>query len=699
MRFGNFAAQKGGGPDGPMANMRRTKVGALLAALVLLLPLWALAEEDAIRVSSRSDPQSIVGEQDVTVTIKVYNTGAQDVTGEISLFNPEGLRVEQYEKGLAAGQTLTYSGLWHVTAEQISQRKILFYIRYPAPQAGAEPVLRQIPITIQTEAPAPQLTASYSVSPESARSGQKVTATYTLSNTGNIELRNIEIQNPGLSDKTLTAAALSVGERITLTDTITMGDQSRASEPKITYFAAGSDKALTLEDLGQRSIALAKDGLEAKLSVKDAASVYPGTPVEVTLSLKNTAEAALQNLSATLPDGTQILSLAELAAGRSYESKTLYTPEGDMTLTASVSGTIAGGEEIALETAAVDIRMQDLASALLLRVRAKAEDTVIYEEPGVLRFAIEVENVGQTDAATLTVTEAGTTVGTIPSLPSGEKRTLVVELALSMAGKVRFDVSGKDALGNERTYASPEMEIVYIEPTPAPTPAPTPTPVPPTPSPAPTATPVPSLSERIQAAVDPGVLTGIAVALAALITLILGGGALRSARRRKRLAEAVDTMVVSSDVRDSYGRRRRRRVQPPKEDQAADQIAPASELTEEEASAKHGERRRRSAPMQVPEGSTLRVAPEGLRPEMDEARPTDGATRVFNRLDEPEQTRRMPPVTPPGALTDGATTRIGQDQAKALRELAEAAQSGERRGLFGRKKKAKPVEEEEDLYE
>ena len=53
---------------------------------------------------------------------------------------------------------------------------------------------------------------------------------------------------------------------------------------------------------------------------------------------------------------------------------------------------------------------------------------------------------------TLTVTESGRTVGTISSLPSGETRSIVFDAELSMAGQVQFAVSGKDALGNERTY-------------------------------------------------------------------------------------------------------------------------------------------------------------------------------------------------------------------------------------------------------
>ncbi len=95
---------------------------------------------------------------------------------------------------------------------------------------------------------------------------------------------------------------------------------------------------------------------------------------------------------------------------------------------------------------------------------------------------MQVKNIGQTDAATLTVKEAGTTVATIPSLPSGESRTLVFDLETSIAGQIQFVVSGKDAAGNDKAYDSNVIVLAYVAPTPEPTATPAPTAVPPTPS-------------------------------------------------------------------------------------------------------------------------------------------------------------------------------------------------------------------------
>lgn len=117
----------------------------------------------------------------------------------------------------------------------------------------------------------------------------------------------------------------------------------------------------------------------------------------------------------------------------------------------------------------MNIATQDASQALVLDVTAQAQTTTIYSEPAVVRFAVQVKNIGQTDAATLTVKEAGTTVATIPSLPSGESRTLVFDLETSIAGQIQFEVSGKDAAGNDKAYDSNIIFLTYVEPTPEPT--------------------------------------------------------------------------------------------------------------------------------------------------------------------------------------------------------------------------------------
>ena len=237
-----------------------------------------------------------------------------------------------------------------------------------------------------------------------------------------------------------------------------------------------------------------------------------------------------------------------------------------MAIAATVSGYDGSGEPVILNSEAIQVTTQDISKALILDVQAQAERTVINSEPAQMRFAVQVTNIGETDAATLTVSEGGTRVATIPSLPSGQSRTLIFDTEVSIAGAIQFAVSGKDAEGNDRSYTSQVIQLTYVEPTAAPTSTPAPTPVPPTPSPVPTATPVPTLMETIQETVKPIHLIIGGVVLAVLVLLLIFFRMRAGMQQKSVEKEAIDTISIASDVRDSSGKRRKtRRKEPARE--------------------------------------------------------------------------------------------------------------------------------------
>lgn len=667
----------------------RLGIATLLA--LLLLCGTAAADADPIRVSSLSEPQSVISEQDVSITIKIYNSSQTDMQEEITLFNPLGISVEKYS-GLKGEQSVTYTGKWHVTQDQIEKGKISYYIQYTVDTgSGPQKATRTVPVTIQTEEAAPQLTATYSVSPASAREGQSVTLAYTLSNTGNVELRNIVIKNEGVSKEELTQPSLSVGEKVTLNDTFTMGSKELVSKPSISYQAADSKKTLTISDMARKTITVAEKGLEASLSAKNAEDVYPGGKVALTVELKNTGSQSYTGLSATLSDGTEAFSGVELSAGASYEKEIEWTAAQDAALSVTVSGSDGSGENVSVVSNEVSVTTQDASRALLLNVYADAAQTVISSEPAVVRFGVVVENVGETDAATLTIEQAGTTVAKIPSLPSGESRTVVFDVETSIAGKFQFVVRGKDVDGNDRSFESNILQVDYVAPTPTPTAVPTPSPVPPTPSPVPTATPAPSLGELIAQKVNPVVLYSVAGVLAALLVGVLAVSGVTSAKRKKRMEQAIDTIALSPDVRNHRGVAHRRRPQgektaPKPEKQEDAPIVPAAELTEAESTTpardamrqlEREEGRRRRAAVEVPTDETLRVVPVDQRPEfVAQGKVDDSQTRIFSKLadevaqaaaPEAEKTAEVPAVNKVADLFKEAPTIEEQPAEQTIR--------------------------------
>ena len=125
---------------------------------------------------------------------------------EISLYDPTGgVPVSTYN-GLQGEQSVTYTGTWHVTQDQIKEGKIKYYIQYSFDSGnGLDKVVRAVPVTIQTEAAAPQLTATYTLSPTSAQGAEGRGGIHPLQHGQHRGLRNIAISNEGVSSKKLTA--------------------------------------------------------------------------------------------------------------------------------------------------------------------------------------------------------------------------------------------------------------------------------------------------------------------------------------------------------------------------------------------------------------------------------------------------------------------------------------------------------------
>ena len=84
-----------------------------MLVLALMMTLFAAvgfaAEANPIRVSSLSEPQSVISPQEVDITIKVYNSGQTDMQEKITLYNPAGAPVETYE-GAQGGAERDLSG-------------------------------------------------------------------------------------------------------------------------------------------------------------------------------------------------------------------------------------------------------------------------------------------------------------------------------------------------------------------------------------------------------------------------------------------------------------------------------------------------------------------------------------------------------------------------------------------------------------
>ena len=563
-------------------------LGLLLLALALALVLPASAEYDPITTSSACVPNTLVEPGPVDVTIKVYNSGDTDMQSPMTLYDPNGEAVENFvDVTLAAGQSQSWNGTWNVSQEEMAEGKLRFALRYELNAGGAAvQVNKTIAVSIQQDAPAPSLTASYTVTPNPAQEGAEVTLTYTLSNTGNVAVTNVQITNEELTDERINISRIETGERVTREFVYEMGDEAVTFKPKVTYRADGSDRVLTIGTMAQETIEVAEGDLELELvGGENVVGAMPGDKATLTLTMRNTGNITYSNIQITDSVLGEIESGLELGPGEEKTVQREFTVQESADHAFTVTAVSSAGGEIEHTSNKVSVVALDLERAVNLEVSAEAGQTVIREKPAVVAFAVTVKNIGEVDAQNVELYQGDTLVATIDSIPAGEEARVVKEYSVSMEGTFQFTaVSYMEVEQQEeplqQRFDSPEVVLAYVEATPEP--------VTPPPTLAPVATVEPVATEAPETGASAGmvalyVLAGVlGVALLAVLGLMI---AARLRGEGSPAAAAVDGFERggsrSYTARPGTQRRRPRervefepRADDEPRDEAAEQAAP-----------------------------------------------------------------------------------------------------------------------------
>lgn len=563
-------------------------LGLLLLAFALALALPASAEYDPITTSSACVPNTLVEPGPVDVTIKVYNSGDTDMQSPMTLYDPNGEAVENFvDVTLAAGQSQSWNGTWNVSQEEMAEGKLRFALRYELNAGGAAvQVNKTIAVSIQQDAPAPSLTASYTVTPNPAQEGAEVTLTYTLSNTGNVAVTNVQITNEELTDERINISRIETGERVTREFVYEMGDEAVTFKPKVTYRADGSDRVLTIGTMAQETIEVAEGDLELELvGGENVVGAMPGDKATLTLTMRNTGNITYSNIQITDSVLGEIESGLELGPGEEKTVQREFTVQESADHAFTVTAVSSAGGEIEHTSNKVSVVALDLERAVNLEVSAEAGQTVIREKPAVVAFAVTVKNIGEVDAQNVELYQGDTLVATIDSIPAGEEARVVKEYSVSMEGTFQFTaVSYMEVEQQEeplqQRFDSPEVVLAYVEATPEP--------VTPPPTLAPVATVEPVATEAPETGASAGmialyVLAGVlGVALLAVLGLMI---AARLRGEGSPAAAAVDGFERggsrSYTARPGTQRRRPRervelepRADDEPRDEAAEQAAP-----------------------------------------------------------------------------------------------------------------------------
>lgn len=525
---------------------------------MMLLCGFAVAEGDPIVCNMQLDPAKLTGAGTVNVTITISNSGSEDLKDPVVLYDPAAKVVSDFGTNgaalLKAGETKTWQGTYEVSDRTLKNGSVTYYVKYKLYKDSGEAVDKSQPIIAKVELRTAEadIDVKRTITPTIAKEGQEVVVRYEITNSGTVDLFDVTIQeHKNIHSKKQSIPKLKPGQTADIKYPVKMGKKDLTSSAKITYKEKEGGKAKTYT-VEEQKIKYGEAHLSAKLTA-DAKGVAVNGSVTLKLELKNSGSMDYGDIRVTDPTLGDVFTNQELKAGKTLQLEKEVTIPATTEYQFTVTATDATGSENSLTTDALTITAMDPGDALHLNVVATADRTEVFEQPGRVRFTIEVTNDSRVEAKKVTVAHGATDIYTFDSIPAGETRSLARDTALSMAGKFRFTVRAQDPLENALSFESNEMQIAFSVPTPAPA---TPTPAP-DPTPEPTFNPVtvPPISDAsvgavpktIQTVVIPITAVAALLLLASCVLLIV---ATKRRRDQKKASEAAVDHLERAKRRD-----------------------------------------------------------------------------------------------------------------------------------------------------
>lgn len=566
--------------------MMKRKLSVLLlalAAMLLLAGVAMAAEDDPIVTSIEITPTKLTGPGPISVTITVSNSGSTDMQDSVVLYDPAAKIVADFgtdgKAVLKAGESKTWTGTYEVNEKTLQNGSVIYYLKYKLHKDSGEAVeqSQQIRAAISQQTAETDIEVKRTITPTIAREGQSVVVRYDIINSGTVSLLDItltETKDVYSGKQTISIPELKPGANAEIKFPVTMGKKDLTSQGKITYKSETQKKKKTYTTEKQ-TIKYGEASLSATLS-SSAKGVAENGVVTLTLTLKNTGNLDYSDIRVTDAALGDVFTNQEVKAGKTLKLEKEVTIPATMDFQFSVTATDDTGTEMSVATDTVNVTAIDPSNVLHLSVNAMADRTEVYEQPGQVRFTIQITNDSTVEAKNVTVSHGSVNMYTFDSIPAGESRTLSRDTALSMAGKYRFTVTAQDALETQSTFDSNEIQIAFSVPTPAPA---TPTPAPnPTPEPTFAAATIPPISDPSIAPVAKTIHTIlIPVSILACLLFAACGVLLIVASKRR-----ADQRKASESAIDQLERAKRRDYVMPAEEEEPEQSEEAVEVRSEE---------------------------------------------------------------------------------------------------------------------
>ena len=521
-------------------SMGRTCLMTLVLFAVLLFCLGSACADEVnpLRVSMQVSQTAFTEPADITVSIRVANTGEETLPGAVTLFYPDGTQVEEFGAPiLEGGASKSWTGNISVTQAMLDAGKITFRIRYSLYNEDGDLVSksRNFSKEISYTGGVVSLDVSRTITPAMASKGQEVSIRYDIVNTGTLEATDISLsESAAVSSVRGSIASIAPGEKGSYTFTATMGSKDMTSQATITYKAGGRTETILKEPA---TIKYGEIRLKSTIS-SDKKGGVPGDTVKLTLKLANSAKTDYTNITVTDPVLGLLFTNVTATAGKTTTLEKEVVIDTTTNYQFSITATDGEGNEIETASNLLTVTAVSPEQVISLSVVAEADRSIIYTVPGTVRFTVSVTNESTVDVTDVRVTSSGVTLYTFPSIYSGETRTFTRDVSVSMKGTFQFEASTLNQLQERVSFSSNTLKIDSASPTEVPTEVPIVTPPKPELQNLPTED---DLNETVKALQQPLMTVGIVfVSLFALGFILLCAAALRRRKLKLESAAALD---------------------------------------------------------------------------------------------------------------------------------------------------------------
>lgn len=541
------AYQEGG--SGLLFAQKTNKSIALLLFLLAAVLLFALPASAAepVNFSLSVEPATLTEPGPVTVSVRVANTGDADLTEPVSLQDPDGQVVTAFGDGgqalIKQGEYVIAQQTYNVTKEQLSEGKLTYTLSYNQVDENGNVVVQSLAKSAEIAYAGTHvdLTVNRTIDPEVVRRDKTVNVRYELYNAGNVEIKNIRVQeNHAIARTAQTVAALAPGERQTLQFTATMGSSDLTSAGKVTYTADGKTSTISLSEV---TVPRANPGLElGDILTADKTSITDGETVTLTLTIKNNGNITYSNITVSDAAWGEIFTNLTLGPGETLVKEKQFTLSETTAFKYTVTLPDNTGTTSTVTSNEVKVSVYDPAQVLMLNLMAEADTASIASKPADVRFTLTLTNNSSFEAKNIQLKHGDTAIYTVASLQPGQSTSITRMFSVSQAGKFRFTASAKDGQDNTVSFDSNEIVLTYAAPTAAPSVAPIVTVAPLVTV---TAAPIEVLEPAtIQANQALRIAAMVLVPLFGVVFLLFVVSTVMRARRRKESKNAYDHMEL-----------------------------------------------------------------------------------------------------------------------------------------------------------